>query len=126
MNKLKFLFAEFVMVMCMMLMCGCSTITEMRQMTGDGTSVEAEYYDQKTQRYVTQRQYDTYNFIDFWVKRVGLAIALICMVAGFIIRRVDHVNAIFRMRALALEVGVPLLYIFGAYSICFWADRFVG
>ena len=125
-RKKSFFIIEVIAVLMMIFMCGCGTVSDIRQITSGGYSGQAEeVYDAKTQTYVTQSQADMNYFCDFWVKRVLLGFTLLCLVGGFIFRRIDHVNAILRSKALFIEVGVPVLYIIFAYGICYFADNFV-
>ena len=126
-RKKNFFIIEAIAVLMLVFMCGCGTVTDIRQITSGGYYAEdaREYYDAKTDSYVTATQYDMNYFCDFWVKRVLLGVALLCLVGGFIYRRADHVNAVLRSKALVIEVGVPTLYILFAYGICYFADNFV-
>lgn len=130
-NKIFFFLTQLLLLFTMMFASGAGNVTALASgysSSEDYITVSEDdmYFDSKSQRYVTQRQHDWYDFIDFWIKRVGLALTIVSMLIGFLIRRLDHANALFRAKALIFEIVVPVAYIFVAYGICLWADRFIG
>lgn len=80
-------------------------------------------YDEKSGTYVSKTQNAANTFVDNF-KLYGLYIAAVSLALGLFLRAVVKNSAAVRKFALmVLIILIPVLYIFFAYVLSYWADR---
>ena len=102
---------------------GSDTIQGIAESVEDTVTNADMVYDEKSGTYVSKTQNAANTFVDNF-KRYGLYIAAVSLAFGIFLRAVVKNSAAVRKFALmVLIILIPVLYVFFAYVLSYWADR---